>query len=79
MIILREGLTPLKLPQIKEVSPCPRAAFRGIREASFFLNTPSCGYLVKGLKGTCVPFRNYLPLPLDKGKGIQGIGLIHNL
>jgi len=40
------------------------------------LDAPSCGYLVKGFKGTFVPLKNSLPLPLTKGKGIQGIGLL---
>jgi len=40
------------------------------RSLSFYEETGS-------LKGLC-PFRNYIPLPLSKGKGIKGIGLLNN-
>jgi len=42
------------------------------------LKHPSCGYLVKGLKGTYVPLTNYLPLPLIR-EGGQGDRLIDDL
>jgi len=29
-------------------------------------------------RGTPVPLNNVIPLPLDKGKGIKGIGLIND-
>jgi len=66
----KEGLTPLLNTLIRQkISP-----LEGLP-----LSSPPCGYLVKGLKGTQVPLRNYLPLPLIKGKGIKGIGLINDL
>jgi len=51
-------------------------------------NTPKIGrvkerqnpkYIIGSLRGTKSLFRKNLPLPLDKGKGIQGIGLISKL
>jgi hypothetical protein len=36
------------------------------------------GCLLRGLKGAKPLSVNHLPLPLDKGKGIKGIGFIRS-
>ncbi len=53
-----EGAVPLKTAPNREASPGSRAVFREIKGAKPLLGTPSCGYLVKELKGTKVPLRN---------------------
>jgi len=47
-------------------------------EASLIKLLPPFELVRKGsLRGAKPLYRNYIPLPLNKGKGIKGIGLIN--
>ena len=55
---------------------CDWGSFRG--QSPFKPNTSPC--LIKGKpEGASAPSETIIPLPLSKGKGIKGIGLINNL
>jgi len=48
----------------------------------FLISSPSLGKeinLIRCLRGAKPLLRNYLPLPLIKGKGIKGIGLLNQI
>ena len=50
-----------------------------IREASPLFDPPCPGVETREFRGALAPLKINLPLPLIKGKGIKGIGLISNL
>jgi len=50
-----------------------------IREASPLFDPPCPGVETREFRGALAPLKINLPLPLIKGKGIKGIGLLNNL
>ena len=73
--LITHPLYPVRVPNGVYPPPLEREGELYVREASPLFNSPCSGVIIWGcLRGASAPLFKNLPLPLIKGKGIQGMG-----